>query len=109
MRSRTHNRTNRIHDSIRILILDRLLTRIGLTLCPKSSIEFVCTTTVDNDQSEQPSQTKVHPIELQHYNHHKGLCIPTKNLISGVGPLYNFLSIQKHKWLQHIIVKFILV
>ncbi|MFS7995259.1 hypothetical protein Hanom_Chr12g01115921 [Helianthus anomalus] len=78
MPSRTHNRTNRIHDSIRKLIPHRLLTRIGLALCSKSSIELVSTTTLDNDQSEQPSHAKAHPIELQHYNHHKGTCINTK-------------------------------
>ncbi|MFS7940945.1 hypothetical protein Hanom_Chr05g00470321 [Helianthus anomalus] len=73
MPSRTHKWTNRIHDSIN-----------GLALCPKSSIEFVCTTTLENDQSEQPSHTKLHPIELQHYNHHK-------NLIAGSWPSFEFL------------------
>ncbi|MFS7923228.1 hypothetical protein Hanom_Chr03g00258201 [Helianthus anomalus] len=58
MPSRTHNRTNRIHDSIRKLIPNRLLTRIGLALSPKSSIEVTSTTTLDNDQSEQPSPSR---------------------------------------------------
>ncbi|MFS7961946.1 hypothetical protein Hanom_Chr08g00720901 [Helianthus anomalus] len=58
MPSRTHNRTNRIHGSIRKLIPDTLLTRIGLALSPKSSIELTSTTTLENDQSEQPSPSR---------------------------------------------------